>query len=565
MMSNVQDFADDDSSLQISPTKSDSLHLESKKRKATTLHDSDDDEGFIKQSGKNKKKKKKVDLMAAKTSFFAKMMSDLKAKEEDARKTLLAAEVGMKDHCNCSNLSSEGDQLARTMYLRRLVCVMSVIACWLNVPMPGITDTIKQKVSLQDAKDPKAPAAAPKQEADEHAQAESPQATAPVENELLAESHGMLLLKHPQFFRPCKFMKEFAQEVMDTVTTTEELEKKRLVWQRLLHPLTESCAAFRAAAGDLSKHLVSVQKAVVKAEKKEKDAAEKKAAAAAKEQVDKKQKLIQEKAEQVFFKEVGDKLMDMPRVNVKDALLKDTSFNEPFVLTAENSVVSAWVADGTMVRVMSLYGSRYVKADCMKTEMKHTQPLQPSMGKELTEEMFQKLLANVKGQIADLSPISATWNSTAWLWGCAEKYNDCMFAPNSSGMFKVVISGSVHIYAMKTSALLETLFKQNAGCDRVGHLTNFMLSLKSRDIDVLSKHVPSFQANVAKGETVWLPCGWLLFENVGVAGAYGVRKSIFFKGGAAEHEYREVMKLLQGDGQDVSKMGDIAKLIHVDT
>ena len=113
-------------------------------------------------------------------------MSDLKAKEEDARKTLLAAEVGMKDHCNCSNLSSEGDQLARTMYLRRLVCVMSVIACWLNVPMPGITDTIKQKVSLQDAKDPKAPAAAPKQEADEHAQAESPQATAPVENELLA-------------------------------------------------------------------------------------------------------------------------------------------------------------------------------------------------------------------------------------------------------------------------------------------------------------------------------------------------------------------------------------------
>ena len=60
MMSNVQDFADDDSSLQISPTKSDSLHLESKKRKATTLHDSDDDEGFIKQSGKNKKKKKTV-------------------------------------------------------------------------------------------------------------------------------------------------------------------------------------------------------------------------------------------------------------------------------------------------------------------------------------------------------------------------------------------------------------------------------------------------------------------------------------------------------------------------
>ena len=118
----------------------------------------------------------------------------------------------------------------------------------------------------------------------------------------------------------------------------------------------------------------------MKAEKKEKDAAEKKAAAAAKEQVDKKQKLIQEKAEQVFFKEVGDKLMDMPRVNVKDALLKDTSFNEPFVLTAENSVVSAWVADGTMVRVMSLYGSRYVKADCMKTEMKHTQPLQPSYG-----------------------------------------------------------------------------------------------------------------------------------------------------------------------------------------
>ena len=109
-----------------------------------------------------------------------------------------------------------------------------------------------------------------------------------------------------------------------------------------MHPVIEAVANFKSSAGDLAKHLVSVEKSLLKAAAKEKEAKDKQAAAEAKDHVDKKAKFIQEKREHPFFQVVGDKFTDGKRLVVAEGLVKDTDFDEPFVINASNGIVSQW-------------------------------------------------------------------------------------------------------------------------------------------------------------------------------------------------------------------------------
>ena len=85
----------------------------------------------------------------------------------------------------------------------------------------------------------------------------------------------------------------------------------------------------------------------MKAAAKEKEAKDKQAAAEAKEQVEKKAKHIQEKREHPFFQAVGDKLTDVKRLVVQGGLLKDTDFDEPFLIDASNETHFAVVQDSS--------------------------------------------------------------------------------------------------------------------------------------------------------------------------------------------------------------------------
>ena len=55
----------------------------------------------------------------------------------------------------------------------------------------------------------------------------------------------------------------------------------------MMHPVIEAVANFKSSAGDLAKHLVSVEKSILKAAAKEKEAKDKQAAAEAEDHVDK--------------------------------------------------------------------------------------------------------------------------------------------------------------------------------------------------------------------------------------------------------------------------------------
>ena len=511
----------------------------------TKLSDSEDEEGFCKAVAKGQgqgSKKKKVDVEAAKASFFAKMMTDMTARCVDVDKTMEVAVSKIREHSECNNLHSFGDKLSRTMYLRRLIYISAAMAKWSDKQLDDIVVKAKPTVESDRAEAPKEPPAAP------------------AENPLVAVSEAMLVLRYPQFFRSAQYMKDFAQkDVMETVTTMDDLDKKRFMWNRMMHAVVEAAANFKSSAGDLAKRPVSVEKAIVKAAAKEKEAKDKQAAAEAKEQVDKKAKHIQEKREHPFFQVVGDKLTDVKRLVVQGGLLKETDFDEPFLIDASNEIISQWAKIPQMLQVLSAYGSRFLKQESIKTELKHTQPLQPNMGKEHTSSMFDKLLANIdQNRVADLTSVSETWNTTSWLWGYAEKYNDCSFSPNSSGMFQVVVRGSVQVYALETSSLLEFLKKQWCGCDNVGQVCNFMLNLKAAEIDQVCKVVPSVHAKVTNGEALWVPTGWLLLLLAdGASGAYGVRKSIFFKSKEGAKQYKAALDLIKKSGTDISKMEEI--------
>ena len=314
------------------------------------------------------------------------MTQDLSAKNADMQRHLTTAKDRLTEHtqavAKCA--LSDTDKMARDMYLKRLHVHLAVRLEWRGETVPP-----EYKVAAASGENSSKAASVP-----------GPG--------MVSDQSGLVALKFPQFLRSFKFMTNFMQETFDNTNDEETLNKSRLMWARMMQVLIELSAALKHAAGELGKHVKfdvkGVETAAVRAAAKEKADDEKKAAACAKKDAQEGAKKIKEEvSSKTFFALSDDGYHRVHRIpNSMKELKEDVDFKKPF-LVSENCIVQSWMADKLIVQVATSYGSRYMKQDATRHEGKHTQPLLPSQGREVTETMFEKLMVNHKDKIINLA------------------------------------------------------------------------------------------------------------------------------------------------------------------
>ncbi|CAE7506268.1 unnamed protein product, partial [Symbiodinium necroappetens] len=537
-----------------------------KKDVPTTLEDSDDEEGFLKAC---KSSKKKVPLLNAKTAFVSKMTAELSSKTADLQRHVTMAKDRLQEHTAAIAKAplSETDKMARDMYIKRahvhLVCVLE----WQGETVPKeykeslLAETEESKPKTDEAK---AEESNPK--TDEAKAEESKPKTEQTPDGFVKDVSGLIAMKFPQFLRSSKHMTGFVQQSFDGIKDEKTLMKQRLKWARMLACLVELTAGMKHAAVELGKHIRGVETAAVRAQAKRKADEEKKAAQSVRKDAEERAKKIKDAAAgsaKIFFTCPADAFTQVPRVSVKKELGNSVDFDIPFVVSG-NDIVQAWMAEKLVTMVITSYGTRYIKQDAIKNEGKHTQPLQPSQGKEATEAMFEKLLCNFKGKIVDMSEVSASWGTTSWLFGYSNDFEQCNFTPNSAGALKILVFGSLSVYMVRASSLLELLNELGLKATSTKQLIEIMEKLSPDNLKKMTDGgLKFYHCQLEKSEVMWVPTGWLLFEKViNSALLYGVRKSVFMQTPKLKDDYGIVRDLYQASGHNVDKMIAVSKLFE---
>ena len=132
-------------------------------------------------------------------------------------------------------------------------------------------------------------------------------------------------------------------------------------------------------------------------------------------------------------------------------------------------------------------------------------------GKEQTEDMFSKLLKNVRANVVDISSMSKSWNETTWLWGYAKNHFSCQFGPNSAGAFKLVVFGEMDVYMVDTFELINALNTVKEPAENATDLFEYVQGMKADDINKLkaANKMHFYHRRLKNEQLIWIPTGWM--------------------------------------------------------
>eukprot|EP00969_Alexandrium_andersonii_P104296 4602895-Alexandrium_andersonii.AAC.1 len=218
-----------------------------------------------------------------------------------------------------------------------------------------------------------------------------------------------------------------------------------------------------------------------------------------------------------------------------------------------------------MQQVLTSWGTRYKRLPGFETDDKAAQPLAVRQGKEATEEFFATLVKNFQGSVLDMTPLTAAWNHTGWLWGYSNAFYSCGTSPNSGAIFRMVAMGQVDVTCVNTATLMAAWKQLGEIIPDMDTLCKKMKNMCAERMKLLQNNGADFKrARVGKEQLYYLPAGWLVLESTETESAlvYGVRKSYFFKTTATVEQYKVAKNLLSNAGQPVSKMDAVLGLLE---
>ena len=359
----------------------------------------------------------------------------------------------------------------------------------------------------------------------------------------------------------------FAQELVDNLPTTPDnvkLTKRKVVWGRFWKALSDMEAGLKKASGDLSKHVVLIKSAKVKAESKKRDLEDKEAMALQKQALKSRQTSVQAKPAKtqdlppMFQVLLGEKVKAMRSFETE---LGDVDLDLPFILT-KSKAISDWIDDKVLQQVMDVFGKGYKKKAGFEEEQKFSQPLQSKQGKEPTEKMFSAVAAPFKKKLIDLSSVSSSWMSTSWLCGYSKQYSSVSLAPNSSSFLRVLWMGSMEVTAIEVESLVKALRSKENPLTTIEDLMEQVKAIGPEKIRTIDKEIKIFRGVTEAHSLLYVPCGWILVEKSTEDSTpliYGSRKSSFYQSEGALTNYGQCKELLTG-GQGSSTSASLAKM-----
>ena len=254
----------------------------------------------------------------------------------------------------------------------------------------------------------------------------------------------------------------------------------------------------------------------------------------------------------------------MKRIDA-NSLPVGASLDAPCLLKTPTAVAE-WSANSAVQQVMAQWGAKYKKSERFDVEKRAVGVLKPKCGKEQTDKLFADLLIHHAKDIVDISEVNPQFMTTSWSFGYAPDFHSCGFNPNSAACIRVLLFGTVEVFAVSLGKLLAACKASQVTMSEPATATgikDFMLNLGAESINKLAEAGAEIHHVEHKAEEVlYIPTGWVVVERSknGLL-LYGVRKSFFFKGAAAADNYNIARQTLVDEGRNADRMAAVAKLL----
>ena len=513
--------------------------------------ESADEAGDSDPDAEHKGKTRKIDFASARTTFYSQASKALEKQRATIEGKLSLAVEAFDQGRPAPDGEAKADKLVREAYIKRLESCKAVGDAW-----------ISKDASLKAVQT--VPAAASGGTA-------SSAPTSPhfaLWAALGAVQKDLLCVSVPAHFRPHLFMQEFLDSIL-AAGEIRTLDSAKRRWARMTSSSQEFITSLTSSCRDLSKHVTLQATAIQREAKKEAQQNDKDALAKQRAQLGARAASLKQKSGKPadlppFFKAANIKTTPMKRIDA-NSLPVGASLDAPCLLKTPTAVAE-WSANSAVQQVMAQWGAKYKKSERFDVEKRAVGVLKPKCGKEQTDKLFADLLIHHAKDIVDISEVNPQFMTTSWSFGYAPDFHSCGFNPNSAACIRVLLFGTVEVFAVSLGKLLAACKASQVTMSEPATATgikDFMLNLGAESINKLAEAGAEIHHAEHKAEEVlYIPTGWVVVERSknGLL-LYGVRKSFFFKGAAAADNYNIARQTLVDEGRNADRMAAVAKLL----
>lgn len=238
--------------------------------------------------------------------------------------------------------------------------------------------------------------------------------------------------------------------------------------------------------------------------------------------------------------------------------------NFPWVIKSGGDSANLLLADTTLQRTLSFWGSQYKKTMAQSKLQQVTYPVDDKAGLEVVNKFFGEIIpADERPDICKVAGGKA-FMEAAWLFGCSSDLKQTNFTPNNAALLKMLVVGEVRHILIEWKSLVAAFKKMHSGEELSTETVLDKLSTVDDEnvtAEILFKHGATMrQCALSKLEVMFIPMGWLCVEIAGHSSfIYGLRKSCFVKGSVPQYE--DAIHRTKTAGKSVERMESILEIL----
>lgn len=363
-------------------------------------------------------------------------------------------------------------------------------------------------------------------------------------------------------------MMEKILEAADAVTF---LQLKK-TWGSVEKAYQQIAKGTKQAADDVTKHM-KVRQAESIREKKRKQDQDAKAelqkvkdeAKAAADQIKKRKQSHEEKTIPLYTATMAETAVPLVyKLKLEEMQQAAWRANFPWAIKSGGDSANLLLADTTLQRTLSFWGSQYKKTMAQSKLQQVTYPVDDKAGLEVVNKFFGEIIpADERPDICKVAGGKA-FMEAAWLFGCSSDLKQTNFTPNNAALLKMLVVGEVRHILIEWKSLVAAFKKMHSGEELSTEKVLDKLSTVDDEnvtAEILFKHGATMrQCVLSKLEVMFIPMGWLCVEIAGHSSfIYGLRKSCFVKGSVPQYE--DAIHRTKTAGKSVERMESILEIL----
>ena len=147
-------------------------------------------------------------------------------------------------------------------------------------------------------------------------------------------------------------------------------------------------------------------------------------------------------------------------------------------MTYQSGRMQEWLADEVVAKNMASFGTKHKSEESYESKQKVINPIKTKLGKEETENFFQKAFEEMECEILNVEKfVPASWMTTSFQFGYSESYTVAGPVLSGAAMLRSLCFGAVVTLLVSTSAAIEVFGKMEIVVDKLQGMTHELLAL----------------------------------------------------------------------------------------